>query len=153
MPEVFELNRLSYVVVLGAAVVNLMLGILDPTVGPYLENLGASNQQVGTVISARFLIVAIGSLPFAILASKIGNFKVLLIPAFSAFIASYILLFVDGIQGMYYFYLVAGFAQASTSGPAAAILADNEGTKRIAAFSLFSISCNLYITLSSPPYS
>lgn len=140
MAEIFELTKLSYVVVIGAAFVNLMVGIIDPTVGPYLENLGTSYSVIGRVLAARFLVVAIGSIPFALLASKIGNFKVLLIPAIAAITGAYIINFIPGVKGVYYFYLVVGFADASASGPAAAILAENEGTKRIAAFSLFSVS-------------
>lgn len=140
MADIFHLSKLSYVVVFGLAMLNLAVGIIDPLSGPYLESLGADKQEVGRILSARFLVVAFGSIPFALLASKIGNSRILYFTAFTGLVSSYFILFVDGKIGMYYFYLSLGFGQAAAAGPGAAILADNQGSKRIAAFSLFSIT-------------
>ncbi|MCE7733464.1 MAG: MFS transporter [Candidatus Heimdallarchaeota archaeon] len=140
MADIFHLHKLTYVVVLGAAVLNLAAGIIDPLAGPYLESLGSNKQEVGTILSARFLVVAFGSIPFAILASKIGNTRILFFTALTGLASSYFILFVDGTEGMYYFYISLGFGQAAAAGPGAAIIAENKGNKRIAAFSLFSIT-------------
>lgn len=136
----FKLNTLSYIVILGASILNLIAGMLDPTIAPYLEDIGSSKSEIGSILSARFLIVAFGSIPFALLANKIGYIKVLYISAVSSIIGGICLVYFDGTQAVWYFYLALGVASASASGPGAAILAENEGNKRIAAFSLFTMA-------------
>lgn len=136
----FKVTNLSYIVVLGASILNLITGLLDPTIAPYLEDIGASKSEIGAIISARFLIVAFGSIPFALLANKIGYIKVLYISAVSSVIGGACLIGFDGRQAVLYFYLFIGVAIASASGPGAAILAENMGDKRIGAFSLFTMA-------------
>ncbi|MHA2090516.1 MAG: MFS transporter [Candidatus Kariarchaeaceae archaeon] len=131
---------MSYIVIFGAAILNLIVGILEPTIAPYLEDIGASKSEIGSIISARWLIVAFGSIPFALLASRIGHIKVLFISAISSITAGICLVYIDGTQAVLYFYLAMGVASASASGPGAAILAENLGSKRIAAFSLFTVA-------------
>lgn len=80
----FKLNTLSYIVILGFSILNLITGMLDPTIAPYLEDIGASKSEIGAIISARFLFVAFGSIPFALLANRIGYIKVLYISALSS---------------------------------------------------------------------
>ncbi|MHA2097461.1 MAG: MFS transporter [Candidatus Kariarchaeaceae archaeon] len=140
MAEIFKLNTLTYVVIFGAAILNLSVGIIDPLAGPYLEDLGLNKQEIGELISARFLVVAFGSIPFGIIATRIGNTKLLFFSAFSGLASVYFILFVEGATGLYYFYIAIGFGQAASAGPGAAIIAENKGSKRIAAFSLFSIT-------------
>lgn len=138
MADILELTRLSYIVVLGASVYNTAAGILDPTIAIYLEVLGSSSEEIGSILAVRWLLVAIASIPFALLSSKIGKVPVLQLSALFATIAGFILVNLENTDAVYYFYLFVGLAFASASGPAAAILAENEGTKRIAAFALFS---------------
>ena len=126
--------------ILGSSILNLITGILDPTIAPYLEVLGASKSEIGSILSARFLIVAFGSIPFALLANKIGYIKVLYISALSSIMGGAFLVILSGKQAVLYFYFSLGIAMASSSGPGAAILAENEGDKRIAAFSLFTMA-------------
>ncbi len=135
--EILELTPLSYIVVLGAAITNLALGILDPTISLYLLDLGVSYSGVGRIVSARFLTVALASLPFALFASRIGLTKMLFVTGFTSIFAAFLLLFVPGAKGVFYFYLIAGVAQAIISGPGAAILAENTGSHRVAAYALF----------------
>lgn len=138
MADILELTRLSYIVVLGASVYNTAAGILDPTIAIYLEVLGSSSEEIGSILAVRWLLVAIASIPFALLSSKIGKVPVLQLSTLFATIAGFILVNLENTDAVYYFYLFVGLAFASASGPAAAILAENEGTKRIAAFALFS---------------
>ncbi|RMG42295.1 MAG: MFS transporter [Methanobacteriota archaeon] len=136
--EIFELTPLSYVVILGAAITNLAMGTLDPTISLYLLELGVGYSEVGRIVSARFLTVAVASLPFALFASRIGLTRMLFVTGFTSIVAASIIVFVPGADGVFYFYLIAGVAQAIISGPGAAILAENTGNHRVAAFALFS---------------
>jgi MFS family permease len=114
--------------------------MLEPTIGPYLEDIGASTSEIGSIQSSRWLIVAFGSIPFALLASRVGHIKVLLISAVSSIFAVICLVYLESTQAVLYFYISMGVASASASGPGAAILAENLGSKRIAAFSLFTVA-------------
>ncbi len=138
MADVFKLTPLSYVVVFGATMTNLAMGVLDPTISLYLLDLGVSYSEVGRIISARFLTVALASLPFALFGSRIGLTKMLFVTGISSVGAAVALSTIPGAEGVFYFYLIAGVAQAIVSGPGAAILAENKGTRRVAAFALFS---------------
>lgn len=138
MADILKLTPLTYIVVLGAAISNFAMGLLEPTIGLYLQDLGLSTDRIGTIISARFLITAIGSLPIALFASRIGLTKFLYLSGVSAGLAGFFLLYGTGADAVWYFYLVVGISQAANSGPGAAILAENTGTKRVAAFALFS---------------
>ncbi|MCE7737443.1 MAG: MFS transporter, partial [Candidatus Heimdallarchaeota archaeon] len=104
----FKLNTLSYIVILGASILNFITGILDPTVAPYLEDLGVSKSEIGAILSARFLIVAFGSIPFALLANKIGYIKVLYISALSSIMGGVFLVILSGKQAVLYFYFSLG---------------------------------------------
>lgn len=137
MPEILNLTRVTYVVTFGIYILNLSWGIIDPTVAPYLEVLGASSKQIGTIISSRFLMVAIFSIPFALIASKIGHFYVFMFSGIVGIVGVFFLNYFHGFNGILYFYYAIGLSTAAASGPAAAIMADNTGHKRIAAFSLF----------------
>ena len=138
MADIFELTRLSYIVVLGATVYNTAAGILDPTIAPYLEILGSTSEEIGTILSVRWLLVAVASIPFALLSSKIGKVRVLQLSAIFAIMSGFIPINLENTEALYYFYVLVGLSFASASGPAAAILAENEGSKRVAAFALFS---------------
>ena len=138
MADILELTRLSYVVVLGASIYNMSSGILDPIIAPYLEILGSTSEDIGSILSVRWLLVAITSIPFALLSSLIGKVKVLQLSALFSLVSVYFLIGLEGTDAVYYFYIFVGLASAAASGPGAAILAENEGTKRVAAFALFS---------------
>lgn len=135
--DIFNLTRITYIIVLGASINNLAAGLLEPTVAPYLEILGASSQEIGTILSARFLVIAIASLPLALFASQLGLKRFLYLSAFGMVIGGIILFSIEGKTAILWFYLSIGFASAIFSGPGAALIAENTGTKRIAAFSLF----------------
>ncbi|UCE14430.1 MAG: MFS transporter, partial [Candidatus Heimdallarchaeota archaeon] len=135
--DIFSLTKITYVIVLGASINNLAAGMLEPTVAPYLEILGASSQEIGTILSARFLVVAIASLPLALFASQLGLKRFLYFSAIGTILGGIILLSIEGKTAILWFYLAIGFASAIFSGPGVAIIAENTGTKRIAAFSLF----------------
>ncbi len=132
------LTPFSYVVIFGASVTNLAMGILDPTISIYLKLLGSSYQEVGSILAARFLIVAILSFPLALFATRLGLSKIVGFSGLSALIAGPMIMFNQTQQGVYNFYLIAGISQAAMSGPGAAILAQNKGNSRITAFALFS---------------
>ncbi|MDH5401734.1 MAG: MFS transporter, partial [Candidatus Heimdallarchaeota archaeon] len=140
LSDVFKLTRLSYIVVFGSSIPSLIGGIVEPTIAPYLEELGASNERIGNILAMRWLIVALASIPFALLASRIGYIKVLYIASIGPGLAGICLYFLNGVNAVIFFYLFLGLSGAASSGPGAAILAENEGTKRVAAFALFSIT-------------
>ena len=140
MADIWKLNKLSYIVVFGAFVYNLGSGLIDPTVAPYLEILGSSFEEIGTILSSRWLIVAIFSIPFALLSTKVGQVPVLQLSAVFGIISGFFLVYLEGTTAVHYFYYSIGFAGAAASGSGAAILAENQGSKRIAAFALFSTS-------------
>ena len=62
----FNLTKISYVLVFGASIANLATGIIEPTVAPYLEVLGSSSEQIGVIISGITLLNRF-SLNFAML--------------------------------------------------------------------------------------
>ncbi|MCH8908335.1 MAG: MFS transporter [Candidatus Heimdallarchaeota archaeon] len=134
------MSRLSYVILWGSSIFNLSIGILEPLAGPYLEELGASSRQLGYILSIRWLMVALVSIPFAMVASRIGYTKILMLSAVYGLVGVYFLLQFRGIFGLYLFYYSIGVAAAAASGPGAAIMAENLGSKRVAAFSLLSIT-------------
>ena len=134
--DMFNLTKISYVLVFGASIGNLASGIIEPTIAPYLEVLGSSSQEIGTIISARFLMVAIFSLPLALFASRFGLRRFLYFAGIFFGIAAYMISF-GGKDGVYWFYLSLGIVSAIFNGPGTALLAENMGSKRIAAFSLF----------------
>ncbi|MHA2171828.1 MAG: hypothetical protein ACXAB7_18285, partial [Candidatus Kariarchaeaceae archaeon] len=136
MADVLKLNTLSYIVIFGASIINLAAGILEPTIAPYLEELGASSQKIGEILAAQWLVVALASIPFALLSTQIGYVRVLYISGVTSIIGGFVLVFMDGIPAVHLFYYIIGLSFAAASGPAAAILAENEGSKRIAAFAL-----------------
>ncbi|MHA2245754.1 MAG: MFS transporter [Candidatus Hodarchaeales archaeon] len=135
--DIFNLTSLTYLIVLGASINNLAAGILEPTVAPYLEILGVSSQEIGTILSARFWIVAIASLPLALFASRFGLKRFLYLSSIGTIIGGIILISIEGENAILWFYLSIGFASAIFSGPGVALIAENVDTKRIAAFSLF----------------
>lgn len=135
--DIFNLTKITYVIVLGASINNLAAGLLEPTVAPYLEILGASSQEIGTILSARFLILAIASLPLALFASQFGLKRFLYISTIGTVLGGIALMSIEGRTAILWFYLFTGFASAIFSGPGIALIAENTGTKRIAAFSLF----------------
>ena len=135
--DIFNLTRFTYVVVFGASIGSLASGVLEPTVAPYLEILGASSQEIGTILSARFMIVAIASLPLALFASRFGLKRFLYLAVGATMIASLTLFLIEGKEAILWFYLSVGFVSAIFSGPGIALIAENRGTKRITAFSLF----------------
>ena len=135
--DIFNLTKITYIIVLGASINNLAAGILEPTVAPYLEILGASSQEIGTILSARFLVVAIASLPLALFASQLGLKRFLYLSAIGTIIGGIIIVSIEGESAILWFYLSIGFSSAIFSGPGVALIAENVGTKRIAAFSLF----------------
>jgi MFS family permease len=138
MVDMFRLTPLTYIVILGAAISNYAMGILDPIIALYLQTLGVGSDRIGTIISARFLITAIGSLPLALFASSIGITKFLFLSGISAGLAGIILMTFQGANGVWLFFIIIGISQAANSGPGAVVLAENTGTKRLAAFALFS---------------
>ena len=138
MAEILELTPLSYIVVLGLSLTNFAMGLLDPTIPLYLLSIGVSYSGVGVIASARFLVVAIASLPLALFASRIGISRILYASGISAIVSALILFYGHGAGSVYWFYFVAGINEASISGPGAAILAENHGSKRVTAFALFS---------------
>ena len=135
--DIFNLTKITYVIVLGASINSLAAGLLEPTVAPYLEILGASSQEIGTILSARFMIVAIASLPLALFASQLGLKRFLYLSAIGTIFGGITLMSIEGKTAILWFYLFIGFASAIFSGPGIALIAENTGTKRIAAFSLF----------------
>lgn len=135
--DIFNLTRITYVIVFGASIGNLASGVLEPTVAPYLEILGASSQEIGTILSARFLIVALASLPLALFASRFGLKRFLYLAVVATMIASLTLFVIEGKDAILWFYLSVGFVTAIFSGPGIALIAENKGAKRITAFSLF----------------
>lgn len=138
MADVFQLHRMSYVVVFGAAALNLATGMLEPIIAPYLVVLGASNQEVGFILSSRFFVVALASIPLALFAEQFGLKRFLHLAGLTAMLAGISLVTLSGKNAVLAFYLLIGLSQASLNGPGSAILAKNPGTKRIAAFGLFS---------------
>jgi MFS family permease len=136
--DIFNLTRVTYVIALGASINNLVAGILEPSVAPYLEILGASSQEIGTILSARFLVVAIASIPLALFASKIGLKRFLYVSGLGTILAGFALFFIEGTMAIFLFYLAIGFTNAIFNGPGTALIAENTGTKRITAFSLLS---------------
>ncbi len=140
MADIWKLNKLSYIVVFGAFIYNLGAGLIDPTIGTYLEALGTEYNDVGTILASRWLIVAIFSIPFALLSTKVGQVPVLQLSAVFGLISGFFLVYLEGTNAVHYFYYSIGFAGAAASGSGAAILAENQGSKRIAAFALFSTS-------------
>jgi len=46
--DIFNLTKITYILVFGASISNLAAGLLEPTVAPYLEILGSSSQEIGT---------------------------------------------------------------------------------------------------------
>lgn len=136
MADITKLSAMTYVIVFGASIANLGAGILEPTVAPYLEVLGANSQEIGTVISSRFLMVALISLPLALFASKFGLHLFLYAAAIVIALGGFILVYFEGIPAIYGFYLTVGVSQAVFNGPGVAIIAENKGSYRVAAFSL-----------------
>ncbi len=134
--DMFNLTKISYVLVFGASIGNLATGIIEPTVAPYLQVLGSSSEEIGIIISARFLMVAIFSLPLALFASRFGLRRFLYFSVIFFGIAAY-MISLGGKDGVYWFYLSLGIVSAIFNGPGTALLAENIGSKRIAAFSLF----------------
>lgn len=135
--DILALTKLTYLIIFGASINNLAAGMLEPIVAPYLEILGASSQEIGTILSARFIVVAIASLPLALFASQLGLKRFLYLSAIGTIIGGIILISIEGQAAILWFYLSIGFASAIFSGPGVALIAENTGTKRIAAFSLY----------------
>ena len=133
--DMFNLTKISYVLILGASIGNLAAGIIEPTIAPYLGILGSTSEEIGIILSARFLMVAIFSLPLALFASKFGLRRFLYFSAIFLGIAAY-MISLGGKDSIYWFYLSLGIVSAIFNGPGTALLAENKGSKRIAAFSL-----------------
>ncbi|MFX0084665.1 MAG: MFS transporter [Candidatus Hodarchaeota archaeon] len=135
--DIFNLTKITYVLVFGASISNLATGMLEPTVAPYLEVLGASSQEIGTILSARFLVISIASLPLALFASRFGLKRFLYLSSIGLIYGGLALTIIEGKDAIYWLYLSAGFVSAIFSGPGTALIAENKGTKRITAFSLY----------------
>ncbi len=135
--DIFNLTKITYVLVFGASISNLATGMLEPTVAPYLEVLGASSQEIGTILSARFLVISIASLPLALFASRFGLKRFLYISSIGLIYGGLALTIIEGKDAIYWLYLSVGFVSAIFTGPGTALIAENKGTKRITAFSLF----------------
>lgn len=147
--EILELTKMSYIVTLGLSVYSLASGLIDPTIAPYLDVLGNTSEQIGSILSYRWILVAVLSIPFALLSTRIGEVRVLQISAIFAMFGGIALYTLPGTKAVSYFYILSGFASAASSGPAAAILAENTGTKRVAAFALYSITWQVPPALGS----
>ena len=140
MADIFKLSKISYIAIFGTSIGTFSSGILEPTIAPYLEILGLSSKEIGSILAARFLMTAILSIPFAMISSRIGEIKVLKISSIFLISSVFLLRYVEGSNGVHYFLIIVGLASASSSGPTAAILANNSGDKRVAAFALYSIT-------------
>lgn len=138
MAEILKLTPFTYVVVLGASIANLAIGMLDPTISLYLQDLNLSSDRIGQIIAGRFTFVAIFSIPLAIIASRAGLIKFLFISGIASIVAGIFLYLDSSADGVYAFYLIVGLSQTINSGPGAAILAENKGSKRVTAYALFS---------------
>lgn len=138
MADILELTPLTYVVVLGGAVANFSIGMLDPTISLYLQGLGLPSDRIGQIIAGRFTLVALFSIPLAILASRVGLTKFLFISGAASILAGSLLFMDSSANGVYVFYLIVGISQTINSGPGMAIIAENKGTRRVAAYALFS---------------
>ncbi|MFX1284308.1 MAG: MFS transporter [Promethearchaeota archaeon] len=134
--DFLSLTKISYVLIFGASIGNLAAGLIEPTVAPYLEILGSSSEVIGIILSARWLMVAIFSLPLALFASRFGLKRFLYFAAIFMMLGGY-MIFSGGRNGVYWFYLSIGIVSSVFNGPGVAILAENKGSKRIAALSLF----------------
>ncbi len=134
--DIFNLTRITYILVFGASISNLAAGLLEPTVAPYLGILGSSSSEIGFIISARFLLIAVFSLPLALFASRFGLKRFLYFAAVGMIIGG-LLISLEGKNGVFWFYISIGFVSAIFSGPGIALIAENKGSKRITAFSLF----------------
>ncbi|MHA2303957.1 MAG: MFS transporter [Candidatus Hodarchaeales archaeon] len=134
--DIFNLTKITYVLVFGASISNLAAGLLEPTVAPYLEILGSSSQEIGTIVSGRFLLIALFSLPLALFASRFGLKRFLYLAGLGILVGGIMISF-GGKNGVYWFYISIGFVSAIFSGPGTALIAENKGSKRITAFSLF----------------
>ncbi|MFX1517010.1 MAG: MFS transporter [Promethearchaeota archaeon] len=134
--DLFSLTKISYVLIFGASIGNLAAGLIEPTVAPYLEVLGSSSEVIGTIISARWLMVAFFSLPLALFASRFGLKRFLYFAAIFMMLGGYMIL-LGGKNGVYWFYLSIGIVSSIFNGPGVAILSENKDSKRITAFSLF----------------
>lgn len=137
MADVLKLSKMTYIVVLGAAAVNLATGLVEPTIAPYLEVLGATPTEIGIIYSMRFTMVAVASLPLALFASRLGLVRFLYLSGVVTIIGGLALAWSTGIDGVLLFYLFLGLAQAIQNGPGAAVVAENAGTKRVSALALF----------------
>ncbi|MFX1504095.1 MAG: MFS transporter, partial [Promethearchaeota archaeon] len=134
--DYFNLTKMSYVLVFGASIGNLAAGLIEPTVAPYLEILGSSSELIGTILSARWIMVAVLSLPLALFASRFGLERFLHFAAIFLIIGGY-MISLEGSDGVYWFYISLSVVSSIFNGPGTALLAENKGSKRIAAFSLF----------------
>ncbi|MHA2363096.1 MAG: MFS transporter [Candidatus Hodarchaeales archaeon] len=137
MAEIFKLTKITYVIVFGASIGNLAAGILEPTIAPYLVTLGASSQDIGFILSARFFVVALASIPLALFASQLGLQRFLYLSAVCSILGGLFLVFLKGTTAVFVFYIALGFSMAIFNGPGIALIAENTGTKRVAAFALF----------------
>jgi MFS family permease len=140
---------MTYVVVFGASLTNLAGGILEPTVAPYLEILGLSYDMIGFILSARFIMVALLSIPFALFGAVIGVKKLLYLNGFVFLLAGLSLVFISGSYGIFIFFFFLGLTSAIFSGPGIAIIANNEPNKRITAFALFSATWMIPLALGA----
>ena len=134
--DIFSLTKISYVLIFGASISNLAAGLIEPTVAPYLEVLGSSSEVIGTIISARWLMVAFFSLPLALFASRFGLKRFLYFAAIFMMIGGH-MISLGGKNGVYWFYLSIGIVSSIFNGPGVALLSENKGSKRLTAFSLF----------------
>lgn len=134
--EIFHLTKITYVLTVGASIGNLAAGLIEPTVAPYLEILGSNSELIGTILSARWIMVAILSLPLALFASRFGLERFLYFAAIFLVIGGY-MISLGGINGVYWFYISISVVSSIFNGPGIALLAENKGSKRITAFSLF----------------
>ena len=103
MADMLKLTPMTYVVVFGASLSNLAGGLLEATITPYLQLVGLSKDMNGFVYSARFFMVSLHAVPFALFAFKIGINKLLFLSGFVFLIAAYGLIGFKGAEGVFIF--------------------------------------------------
>ena len=140
MADILKLTPMTYVIVFGSSLSNFAGGLLEPTIAPYLQLIGLSYDMIGFVYSARFFMVSLLAVPFALFAYSIGIKKLFYISGCVFILAGIGLIGFEGATGVFIFYFLLGIVNSIFGGPGIAIIANNEPDKRITAFALYSVS-------------
>lgn len=140
LADILKLTPMTYVIVFGASLSNFASGLLEPTIAPYLQLVGLSYDMIGFVYSARFFMVSLLAVPFALFAYSIGIKRLLYLSGFVFILAGWGLIGFDGATGVFIFYFLLGLINSIFGGPGIAIIANNEPDKRITAFALYSVA-------------